>query len=64
MRNTQIQDLPEVLSAKEVAEFLDISHSHVFNLIDSGKLQAIKNIGRVTRITKTSLLELMGVTIV
>jgi len=61
MRNSSIQDLPEVLSAKEVAEFLDISHSHVFNLINSGKLDVIKNMGRVTRIKKASLLELMEV---
>jgi len=63
MRNIKIDELPEVLSAKEVAEFLDISNSHVFNLIESGKLQSIKNIGRVTRITKSSLLELMGVNV-
>jgi excisionase family DNA binding protein len=54
----RLNDVGEVLTTQEAAEFLRIDKKLLYKLIDSGQLKA-KRLGRVYRISKTALNEFL-----
>jgi excisionase family DNA binding protein len=60
MRHDQVgpplyDDLPELCTPDEVAQFLRMTRNHVYGLVSSGVLPALR-FGKLIRIPKTALL--------
>ena len=54
-----IQSIPLVMNVEEVAKLLGIGRNTAYDLIHSGQLKHIR-IGRQIRITRTAILEYLG----
>ena len=58
MQTTRIEDLPDVLTVQQVAEVLQCSPKHVYDLAADGAIRRIK-VGRLVRIPKSALVEFL-----
>lgn len=59
MQATRIEDLPDVLTVKQVAEVLQCSDKHVYDLAAEGAIRRIK-VGRLVRIPRQALVEFLN----
>ena len=59
MQTTRIEDLPDVLTVQQVAEVLQCSDKHVYDLAAEGAIRRIK-VGRLVRIPKSALVEFLS----
>ncbi len=59
MQATRIEDLPDVLTVQQVAEVLQCSDKHVYDLAAEGAIRRIK-VGRLVRIPKSALVEFLS----
>lgn len=59
MQTTRIEDLPDVLTVQQVAEVLQCSDKHVYDLAAEGAIRRIK-VGRLVRIPRQALVEFLN----
>lgn len=59
MQATRIEDLPDVLTVQQVAEVLQCSDKHVYDLAAEGAIRRIK-VGRLVRIPRQALVEFLN----
>ena len=56
--NTNFNDYPDILTAEQLAEILQMSTTHVYNLANKGDLPCRK-FGRCIRFSKKEIMELV-----
>jgi excisionase family DNA binding protein len=59
MAKVRLEDFGDVMTSLEVARLLNVSRSHVHDLVKEGKLRRIEGIGSVVRVSKAEVARLL-----